>query len=148
MPPITPDSLAAAGWKPRTLPGFMGVAGPLWTHRSDGEGWHYGLLAAPSHLNPGGVVHGGALVTLIDHVISTVAWEAMGRATCLTMQLDTHFLAAVREGDFALARAEVVHKTPGILFLRGVVTVRQAPVLQAQSVMKVIRSNRLSATGD
>ena len=33
---------ALDGWKPRTLPGFAGLVGPLWTRKED-DGWAYGL---------------------------------------------------------------------------------------------------------
>ncbi|NML44395.1 PaaI family thioesterase [Ramlibacter sp. G-1-2-2] len=137
-----PDSelislLQQQGWKQRELPGFIGLAGPLWTLR-EGEGWAYGLLAGEQHLNPAGVVHGGALVTLLDHAISTVAWEAAGRAACVTLQLDTHFAGAVRAGEFAQARAEVVQRSKSMLFMRGTVVVEGELVLAGQAIMKVV----------
>ena len=128
--------LQAARWKARSLPGFMGTAGPLWTRRED-AGWGYGLLAEARHLNPLGVVHGGTLLTLLDHAISTVAWEASGRLPCVTLQLDTHFLASVSEGEFAEARAEVSHRTSKLMFMRGHLTVEGRPVLTAQAIMRV-----------
>jgi uncharacterized protein (TIGR00369 family) len=136
--PQTRERLIAQGWKPRDLPGFIGMAGPLWTRR-EACGWEYGLLAEGKHLNPAGVVHGGALATLVDHVISTVAWEAAGRAACLTLQLDTLFLDAARDCDFLVATAEVTHRTAGMIFARGEVTVNGKPALQAQAVLKVLR---------
>ena len=129
--------LDAANWTVRTLKGFIEQAGPLWTRREDG-GWAYGLLCEATHLNPAARMHGGALVTLLDHAISTVAWEACDRAPCVTLQLDTQFLSAVREGQFAEARASVSHKTGSLVFLRGAVTVDGEPVLMAQAILKVL----------
>jgi uncharacterized protein (TIGR00369 family) len=138
---MTPEELVqrlvADGWKQRSLPGFIGAAGPLWTRR-EGDGWAYGLLPTAAHLNPADVVHGGALVTLVDHAISTVAWEASGRTACVTLQLDTHFIAAVREGQFIEARARVERRTRSLLFMRGGVTLEGEPVLGAQAIMKVV----------
>lgn len=137
MPNSEIASLQQQGWKQRELPGFIGLAGPLWTRR-EGEGWAYGLLAGEQHLNPAGVVHGGALVTLLDHAISTVAWEAAERAACVTLQLDTHFAGAVRAGQFAQARAEVVQRSKSMLFMRGTVVVEGELVLAGQAIMKVV----------
>jgi uncharacterized protein (TIGR00369 family) len=133
--------LQAEGWKARDLPGFMGTAGPLWTRR-EGDGWAYGLLAEAKHLNPHGVVHGGALLALLDHAISTVAWEASARAPCVTIQLDTLFLAAVREGQFAEARASLSHRTGSLVFMRGDVMVGGTPVLGAQAILKAVSAAR------
>lgn len=141
----TPEVLAQArellqqhGWKQHALPGFIGTAGPLWTRREN-DTWAYGILCGPQHLNPARVAHGGVVATLLDHAISTVAWEANERTACLTLQLDTRYLAPVREGQFIEARASVVHRTPGIVFMSGTATVDAGPVATAQAVMKVMR---------
>jgi uncharacterized protein (TIGR00369 family) len=133
--------LESTGWTLRSLKGFIEVAGPLWTRREDG-GWAYGLLCEAQHLNPAARVHGGALVTVLDHAISSVAWEACDRAPCVTLQLDTQFLGAVREGQFAEARALVSHRTGNLVFMRGSVQVDGQPVLMAQAILKVLSAPR------
>jgi len=135
---MTSEELVAQGWKQRELPGFIGTAGPLWTRREE-AGWAYGFLAGPEHLNPAGLVHGGALVTLVDHAVSTVAWEACGRAPCVTLQLDTHFIGAARESQFIEARAEVTRRAGSTLFMRGLLQVAGETVLSAQAIMKKVQ---------
>src|SRR4051794_19051589 len=93
---------AAHGWKPRTFEGFFGLVGPLWT-KQEGEGWAYAFVAEPRHANSAGVVHGGMLATMLDHTLGIVGWEAQGRKRCMTVQLDTHFVAAARPGQFVEA---------------------------------------------
>lgn len=129
--------LEAQDWKLRSLPGFIEVAGPLWTRREQ-DGWAYGVFCEACHLNPAGRVHGGALLTLLDHAISTVAWEASARAPCVTVQLSTQFLGAVEAGQFAEARARVVRKTGSLLFLDGAVVVDGGLVVSAQAVLKAL----------
>lgn len=127
----------SAGWKQRSLPGFIETAGPLWTRR-EATGWAYGFVCEARHLNPAQRVHGGALMTLLDHAISSVAWEATGRKPCVTLQLDNQFLAAVEAGQFAEARAVVTHQTGGLVFMRGSVTVGECQVLAAQAILKIL----------
>lgn len=129
--------LESEGWKLRSLSGFIETAGPLWTRREDND-WAYGFLCEARHLNRAGVVHGGTLVTLLDHTISAVAWEATERSPCMTLQLDTHFMAAVREGQFAEARARVIRRTRRLVFMEGNITVEDEEVLAAQGIMKVV----------
>lgn len=131
------ERLEAEGWKPRELGGFMGAAGPLWTRR-EAQGWRYGLLVEARHLNPAGAMHGGALVTLFDHVVSTVAWEACGRQACVTLQLDSQFLAAVKVGQFVEAGASVEHRTRGLMFMRGQLSAGGQTVLSGQAILKVM----------
>ena len=130
------------GWKPREAAGrFMALAGPLWAAR-DGDAWVYGVITTDDHLNPAGVVHGGLLATLVDHTLSTVAWEAAGRAPCVTVQLDTHFLASVPAGVLLEARARVVRRTSSLLFMHGTLSVAGHDVLAAQAVMKTHAARR------
>lgn len=131
------SALAAAGWKPRALPGFIGTAGPLWTRR-EGEAWAYGVLASKAHLNPANLVHGGLLATLMDHVLSAVAWEAAGRRPCVTVQLDTHYLAAAREGQFLEARGRVVRAASSLVFMQGAVRAGGTEIVTAAAVLKIV----------
>lgn len=125
-------------WKPRELPGFMGLTGPLWTHRSN-HGWQYGLSAAPKHLNPAGVVHGGALLTLADHVMNAVAWEACDRHTCLTLDMSAQFLNAVRNGDWVVANAQVVRQSRSLIFMEIALSVDSTVVFKAQALLKIVQ---------
>jgi acyl-coenzyme A thioesterase PaaI-like protein len=128
-------TLQALGWKPRDLPGFIGLSGPLWTRR-EGETWAYGLLVEERHLNPAGRAHGGALMTLVDHAISSVAWEISGRRPCVTLQMDCHFVAALTPGQFAEVRVDITHQTGGLVFAKGLMSAGDSPVLTAQAVLR------------
>jgi uncharacterized protein (TIGR00369 family) len=127
---------AAAGWKTRTADGFSGLVGPIWAKR-EGEIWAYGFLAEPRHANPYGVVHGGMLVTLIDHALGAIVWEATGRQRCATIQLDTHFVAAARVGQFIEARGRVVRLTRSVAFMHGTVSTGANSVVEANGVWKL-----------
>lgn len=129
------EALSMQGWRPRDLPGFIGHSGPLWTRR-EGESWAYGLLVEDRHLNPAGRAHGGALMTLIDHALSTVSWEASGRKPCVTLQMDCHFVAALSPGQFAEVRVEIVHQTGGLVFAKGLMSADGSVVLTAQAVLR------------
>jgi acyl-coenzyme A thioesterase PaaI-like protein len=102
------------------MPGGLGVP---WA-KKEGEQWLYGLLTGPEHSNPNGVVHGGVLMAFADHALSFHAWEAAERAPCTTIQLNTHFLDAITPGEFIELRGEVTRRTRGLVFVRGVIGVR------------------------
>jgi acyl-coenzyme A thioesterase PaaI-like protein len=115
---------AADGW--RALPGaaMPGSLGVPWARKVDGL-WFYGLLTGPEHANPNGVLHGGVLMAFADHTLSLLAWEAAERAPCTTIQLNTHLLEAVRPGEFIELRGEITRRTRGLVFVRGLIVVRQ-----------------------
>jgi len=127
---------AREGWTPRTLPGFAGLVGPLWTRR-EGDGWAYAILVEDRHANPAGLAHGGLVSTLADHALSVVAWEANARRPCITVALDVRFLAPARPGDLVVARGRVVRQTGSLAFLEGRVSVGDVDVATATAIMSV-----------
>ncbi|KQO15166.1 phenylacetic acid degradation protein [Acidovorax sp. Leaf76] len=135
--PDTP-SPPGPGWKARSLTGFIQHAGPLWALREE-HGWAYGLAVGPQHSNPAGSAHGGALLTLMDHTLSTVAWEACDRTACVTLQLDSHFVSPVRPGQFVEARAAVLQRTGSLVFMRGELRAGESLVLTAHALMKALK---------
>lgn len=151
-PPVTAESLAAEGWRCKTLPGFAGLIGPLWVRkeggrkegenkegpRNEAQAWAYGLLATADHLNPAGVVHGGLLTALLDHGLSAIAWQALDRRPCVTVQLDTHFLAPARAGQFLEVRGQLLRATSSLVFMRGELSVAGNVVATGAAVLKVL----------
>jgi uncharacterized protein (TIGR00369 family) len=128
------------GWKQRELPGFVGLVGPLWTRKED-NAWAYAVWAEGRHGNPAGLVHGGLLVTLLDHALSAIAWEANGRKPCVTVALDTQFLAAARPGDFLEARGRIAQQTSSLVFMQGSIMVATREIVTATAILKVLSSS-------
>lgn len=129
---------AQAGW--RALPGAAlpaGIGMP-WAKRHDGQ-WRYGLLTVGAHANPQGAVHGGVLMTFLDHGLSMLAWEAAARAPCATIQLNGHFLEAVAPGAFVELRGEVVRRTRALVFVRGSLSVASRDVVAADGIWRVLK---------
>jgi acyl-coenzyme A thioesterase PaaI-like protein len=115
---------AADGW--RALPGAAMPAGLgiPWAKRIEGA-WHYGLISTAEHSNNNGVLHGGVLMAFADHGLSFLAWEAADRGNCSTIQLNTHFLDVIRPGELIDLSGEVTRRTRGLVFLRGIIGVRE-----------------------
>jgi uncharacterized protein (TIGR00369 family) len=139
-PDASRADLQQAGWKQRPLAGFIQSAGPLWTRRQ-GDGWQYGILTSAEHANPAGVVHGGLISTLMDHALSAIGWQAAGRRPCVTVQLDTQFLAPVVPGAFLKATGRVVRATGSLLFMQGELSVDDNAVASGSAVLKILRSD-------
>jgi acyl-coenzyme A thioesterase PaaI-like protein len=135
---LTPADLSLAGWRQHSLDGFIQLAGPLWSKREEDE-WKYGFLTEARHANPARVVHGGLLTTLMDHALSTIAWEAAGRLPCVTIQLDTHFISAVQPGSFVVARGRITRRSATLVFMQGVLSVEKDEVVTASAILKIIK---------
>jgi acyl-coenzyme A thioesterase PaaI-like protein len=127
------------GWRLMRGAAMPAGIGLPWAKRTD-DGWRYGLLTAAEHANPQGVLHGGILMTFADHGLSMLAWEAAQRAPCTTIQLNTHFLAAVETGDFVELRGEVTRATRGLVFVRGILSVGERDVAAVDGIWRVLRA--------
>ena len=128
---------STSGWKPRTLDGFIGTVGPLWT-RKESDTWAYGFVPTSQHTNPAGIVHGGLLMTLIDHALSAIAWEDAGRRACVTVQIDVRFLTAARPPALIEARGRVVRRTASLSFTEGQLTVGSDTIVTASAILKIV----------
>ncbi len=128
---------AQHGFKRRDLPGFFGLAGPLWT-RKENDAWVYAVLAEAKHVNAAGVVHGGMLSTLLDHALSAIAWEANARKPCVTVALDVHFLSFARPGDFIEARGRITRKASSLVFMQGALAVSGSEIATASVIVKML----------
>ena len=130
---------AAQGWRLMRGGAMPAGIGFPWAKRVN-DRWRYGLLTAAEHANPQGVLHGGILMTFADHGLSLLAWEAAQRAPCTTIQLNSHFLAAVRPGEFVELRGEVTRATKGLVFVRGILSAGHRDVAAVDGIWRVSRA--------
>lgn len=126
---------AANGWKRWPQSGIGNLVGEIWTRREE-DRWAYGFFAEERHRNAQGVVHGGVLMTFADQCVGLVAWEAAQRTACMTVQLNTHFVAAASVGSFIEGRAQVIRVTRSMIFLRGDLTTRGKQIVAVDGIWK------------
>ena len=123
------------------MKGIPASLGALWTQRDD-SGWRYGVQLDESHCNSQGLIHGGVLMTFMDHGLSLIIWEAVGRAMTSTIHLDSHFLAAVRPPAFVELDTRILRQGRNTVFARGTLRVGETPVMEATGVWSIDASER------
>ena len=135
---MTGPDLASDGWMSMDndpMPAGMGTP----CRKRHGDKWHYGLLTQVDHANPAGAVHGGVLVAFADHTLGCYVEAAAGGAPNVTIQLNTHFLAAVDPGSFLELRGEVTRATGSLVFVRGIISVGKRDVVAVDGIWRVFR---------
>jgi acyl-coenzyme A thioesterase PaaI-like protein len=130
---------ATDGWRLMRGGAMPAEIGVPWAKRA-GDVWAYGILTTSAHANPQGALHGGILMTFADHGLSMLAWEAAKRAPCTTIQLNTHFLAAVEPGEFVELRGEVTRATKGLVFVRGLLAAGDRDVAAIDGIWRILRT--------
>lgn len=128
------------GWRAMDLfDPYERYCGPFFERDADGRR-ECGFRVEPRHLNAGGVAHGGMLLTFADAVLGSAAWEACGRAPCVTLSMQSQFVAVARGGDWVTCRAEVTKQTRALVFVRGDFFAEGALALSVASIWKILRA--------
>jgi uncharacterized protein (TIGR00369 family) len=138
-PEQTAARLAEEGWTLEEDFGFSAVAGPYWKRAAEGGAVEFCLPTAAHHVNLGGVLHGGALMSFADRAIGRIARQSTGHGRAVTAQLDVNFIDSVQIGEVVVARPEVVRGTRTVIFMRCNFTVGERVVATAQGVWKALK---------
>ncbi|HWD26261.1 MAG TPA: PaaI family thioesterase [Rhizomicrobium sp.] len=121
----------------KLLDPFERHVGPIYERIENGAK-RFGLRIDARHVNMRGIVHGGMLMTFADAALGQAAWDATDRADVVTLNMQSQFLAAAKEGDWLEVAPVVTRKTRSLLFLRGDFTVEGAAVFAVSSVWKIL----------
>ena len=131
----------AAGWTPVEDDIMPAAIGMPWKKQEDGR-WAYGLQTRPDHANPAGAVHGGIVVAFADHTLGCYVAAAAENVPNVTIQLNTHFLAAVEPGSFLELRGEVTRATGSMVFVRGILSAGEREVAAVDGIWRVFRPKK------
>ena len=127
-----------AGWSMWQSDAFEQRAGPFYEmFDADGRGIA-AFRAEPRHMNGGGFMHGGCLMTFADSAIFTFARDALGDSHAVTVNLAGDFLDSARVGELIEARGEVTRAGGKTIFVRGLATADGRPVLSFTAIIKKI----------
>ncbi|MEC9347290.1 MAG: PaaI family thioesterase [Pseudomonadota bacterium] len=117
---------------------FTTLVGPTYSRRDPDGGATFGVRIADKHLNRRGVVHGGMLMTFMDHLLGHTVHMDVGRQATATVQLDNQFLGAVRAGNWLTGKGEIVRRTRSLVFVSGRLWVDDQAVLLSSGVWKIL----------
>ncbi|GJL92342.1 PaaI family thioesterase [Hyphococcus sp.] len=114
---------------------FSGRAGPFYFRKED-ERAGVGFFAEPHHANMGGVIHGGALLTLADVALWDICRREIGVFKGVTVTLNSEFVGAGPIGGFIEATGEMVKSGRKLMFARGLITADGAPLMSFSGTLK------------
>ena len=120
-------------------PGFAQLVGFEVFPESDGTG--KGPLTSPEpHKYPNGVVHGGALFTLVDTVMAATLTHCLSEgAICATLQISMNFLRPV-VGGVGECAARLVNKGKRCANVRGELYVQEKLVGTADGNFAIMQA--------
>lgn len=124
------------GWRQQShSETFSGRAGPYY-FREEGPRTGVGFFSEPHHANLGGVIHGGALMTLADMALWDICRREVGVFKGVTVTMNAEFLGPGPIGEFIEASGEMLRSGRRLMFARGLVTASGAPVMSFSGTLK------------
>ena len=104
------------------------------------------MFPTERHMNMGGSIHGGAVMSFIDMAMFA-GWRCAGMAQghYVTLDMTTHFLARGQVGVPLDAHVELVRQTRGLVFMQGTVTQDGEPCYSFTGTLKRIKDRNAPA---
>ena len=115
----------------------FGAAGPFY-YKKIGDEYVSRFRATHKHLNGGGTVHGGCLMTFADFSLFAIATDHIDYYG-VTVAFTSEFLSAPKAGQLMEARGEVLKAGRSIIFVRGVITADGVPALNYSGTIKRLK---------
>ena len=126
-----------AGAQGLSLGGFNLHAGPVYSLPADGDVRRVVLPVGAKHLNGGGNVHGGVLMTLADIAMSFAARDVSGAPSTATVSLTCDFVGPGQPDDVLEARVRVTRRTRTLVFLSCDIVVGARMIAVATGLWKI-----------
>jgi uncharacterized protein (TIGR00369 family) len=127
------------GWTQFTSDPFEQHAGPFYHRREEDGSVRCSMRVVEKHLNGGGYIHGGALMTFADYCLFAIAQHELHDAPAVTATFNSEFVAAVPAGTLIECTGEVIRSTRHLIFVRGLMRSAEHPVLVFSGTLKKIR---------
>ncbi len=128
-----------AGWTYWRGDPFEDRAGPFYEKQLEDGSALVAFRAEQRHMNGGGFMHGGCLMTFADGALFSIARKELDGYHAVTMHLTGDFLAQVKVGQLVEARGEVVRGGGKTIFVAGVVTADGVPALRFDGIIRKLQ---------
>ncbi len=125
-----------AGWRYWQGDPYETGSGPFY-HRCEEDGSYTSAFRAEArHMNGGGFMHGGCMMTFADFALFAIATDVLGGDHAVTLNLSGDFLGSVACGALVEARGEVTRGGGKTIFVRGLVTGDGQPGLSFSGIIR------------
>jgi acyl-coenzyme A thioesterase 13 len=118
---------------------FETLCGPL-CMRTEADGrQRAAFMPEQKHLNGGGVLHGGALMTFADFSLFALAHEVLKGQHAVTVTFNSELVGAGVLGAPVYAEGRVIRETKSMLFLQGTLEQNGQPIMAFSGTLKKIK---------
>ncbi|WP_427788871.1 PaaI family thioesterase [Brevundimonas diminuta] len=134
---ITVSEGEFAGWQTYNLRDtFDVVVGPFYAKPDPDGQMRCAFRAEQKHMNSGGRMHGGCLMTFADIAMFQIAYQEMEGASGVTVQLDSAFIDGAYVGELIEATGQVTKAGKSLIFVRGQITTGERILMTFSGVIR------------
>ena len=127
---------APEGWTLQMMSeSFAALAGPFY-FRKEGPAPGVAFFSEQRHGNLGGIVHGGALLTLADMSLWDICRRTLGPFRAVTVTLNAEFIGRGPIGAFIEATGEMTKAGKSLVFARGIISANGESLLSFSGSLK------------
>jgi uncharacterized protein (TIGR00369 family) len=119
---------------------FEDNSGPFYFRKEEDGTMRCAFRAEKKHMNGGGFMHGGCMLTFADYSLFVIGREALKDGHSVTVTLNGEFIGPAHVGDLVEATGEVTRAGGSLVFIRGMVSTGGNPMMSFSGVVKKIRS--------
>ena len=124
-----------AGWYTwQGYDAYESMLGPFYVKTVDGRPT-CAFRAEPRHMNGGGFMHGGCMMSFADFALFALSRKALAGSHAVTVSLNGEFLGPASPGERVEATGEVTKAGRSLVFTRGLATAEGRPILSFPGVM-------------
>ena len=127
------------GWRIWSSDPYELLSGPFYSRREESGAMVCAFRAEAKHMNGGGFMHGGCLLTFADYSLFCIATDHLTDNHSVTASLNGEFIDSARVGDIVEARGEVIRAGGSLIFIRGLITTAERPLLNFSAIIKKVR---------
>lgn len=125
-----------SGWRYWQGDPYETRSGPFYHRREDDGSYTSAFRAEDRHMNGGGFMHGGCMMTFADFALFAIATDVLAGDHAVTLNLSGDFLGSVACGALVEARGEVTRGGGKTIFVRGMVTGDGQPALSFSGIIR------------
>lgn len=128
-----------AGWETYEVTNttFDSTVGPFYRKMDPDGSMRCAFRAEQKHMNFGGRMHGGCLMTFADFALFALGHEAMEGGYGVTVAFTAEFIDGAVEGELLTARGDTLRKGGSLSFVRGIIYGEDGrPVLNFSGTIK------------
>jgi uncharacterized protein (TIGR00369 family) len=117
---------------------FEAQSGPFYFREEEGGAIRCAFKAEKKHMNGGGFMHGGCMMTFADFALFAISWPYLKEDHAVTVSLNGEFVGPAHIGDLIECTGEVIKAGRSMIFVRGLISTGGEAMLTFSGVIKKV----------